>query len=99
MSEVRLPAPVKAHRVESVTDDRRPGVFKFFADDGVIAGMNFRCPCPCARLTPIYFTGHAVAGEPSWDWDLNLDAPTLKPSLHAVGHWHGFLRAGFFTQA
>lgn len=36
---------------------------------------------------------------PSWNWNGSLDAPTLSPSLHAVGHWHGFLKAGFFTQA
>jgi hypothetical protein len=100
MSEGRLPAPVKAHLVESVTEDRRPGTYKFFADDdGSVAGMNFRCPCPCARLTPIYFTGHAEANDPSWDWDGNREAPTLWPSLHAVGHWHGWLKQGVFVQA
>lgn len=101
MTEYRLPAPVEAHLVESVVDDRRPGAFKYFAaDDGLsVAGMNFRCPCPCARLTTIYFTGHAEANDPSWDWDGNRERPTLSPSLHAVGHWHGYLRGGFFVQA
>jgi hypothetical protein len=100
MSEYRLPAPIQAQRVDNVAADRRPGVFKFFtAADGRVAGMNFRCPCPCARLTPIYFTGHECAGEPHWNWDGNRDAPTLSPSLHAVGHWHGYLRGGFFVQA
>ena len=99
MSEVRLAAPVKANRVDSVADDKRPGVFKFFSDDGKIAGMNFRCPCPCARLTPIYFTGHHDDGDAHWDWDGNQDEPTLSPSLHAIGHWHGYLRKGVFVQA
>lgn len=33
-------------------------------------------------------------GERVWGWDGNLDAPTLTPSIHWPGVWHGFLRAG-----
>ena len=33
-------------------------------------------------------TGH------SWSWDGNEEAPTLSPSLHAVGVWHGWVREG-----
>lgn len=29
-----------------------------------------------------------------WEWDGNLDAPTLFPSLHWVGVWHGHMRQG-----
>lgn len=32
--------------------------------------------------------------HPSWDWDGNEDAPTLKPSVHYVWRWHGWFRAG-----
>ena len=27
----------------------------------------------------------------SWEWDGDIDAPTLSPSVHNVGHWHGWL--------
>lgn len=35
----------------------------------------------------------------SWEWDGNLDAPTLKPSINRRSYlnnpgWHGWLRAG-----
>jgi hypothetical protein len=30
----------------------------------------------------------------SWGFDGNLDRPTLTPSVHHVGHWHGYIRAG-----
>lgn len=30
-----------------------------------------------------------------WGWDGNEDAPTITPSIHWVGHWHGHLNAGF----
>ena len=29
-----------------------------------------------------------------WGWDGNEDKPTLTPSIHWVGTWHGFMRAG-----
>ena len=34
-----------------------------------------------------------------WSWDGNEDAPTLTPSLHAVGIWHGWVRAGQLIEA
>ena len=33
-------------------------------------------------------------GDRVWGWDGNVDKPTLTPSIHDVGHWHGYLRAG-----
>jgi len=29
-----------------------------------------------------------------WGWDGNLETPTLNPSIHAPGQWHGYLRSG-----
>jgi len=33
-------------------------------------------------------------GERVWGWDGNAESPTLTPSIHAPGEWHGYLRAG-----
>lgn len=33
-------------------------------------------------------------GERVWGWDGNEEAPTLTPSIHALGEWHGWLRSG-----
>jgi len=33
-------------------------------------------------------------GPRCWVWDGNEDKPTLSPSLHWVGHWHGYLKNG-----
>ena len=37
-------------------------------------------------------------GEPGgarvWGWDGNEEKPTLTPSIHAPGEWHGYLRNG-----
>lgn len=33
-------------------------------------------------------------GGHSWQWDGNEVKPTLTPSVHAVGSWHGYVTAG-----
>lgn len=97
MSEIRLPAPLKATLVESISDPASLlGSFKYFAEDGRVSGMNFRCPCGCGHLSVLNFH---PAIKPSWQWDGNRESPTLSPSVHRVGHWHGYLKAGFWTQA
>ena len=32
--------------------------------------------------------------HPSWEWDGNLEKPTLTPSVHLPGRWHGWFTAG-----
>jgi len=34
--------------------------------------------------------------DPYWYWNGDRDKPTLSPSLHWPGHWHGWLRNGRF---
>lgn len=34
-----------------------------------------------------------------WQWDGNREAPTLTPSLHWVGVWHGWMRNGQLVPA
>ena len=69
-----------------------PGAFEFFVDkDGKIAGMLYLCPCGCGARGALNFRPHP---SPSWEWDGNEQTPTLSPSVHHVGHWHGYLRAG-----
>ena len=48
---------------------------------------------------------NAMPGKPHWQWDGNLEAPTLSPSIlvEAVPNWnegwHGFLREGKLIDA
>lgn len=46
--------------------------------------------CGLIRLRP------TVSGDahPSWEWDGNHDKPTLTPSVHAPGRWHGWFTSG-----
>lgn len=34
-----------------------------------------------------------------WKYNGNLKKPTLRPSLHAVGIWHGYVRDGKLVEA
>lgn len=35
----------------------------------------------------------------SWGWDGNESKPTLSPSIHCIGHWHGWVRNGMLVEA
>lgn len=101
MAEVKLPAPVRATLVPDI-DERlaTPGAFNFyigFRDPPGAApkGMVYVCPCGCGQQGALEFK---PAPSPSWTWDGNREAPTLHPSIHHVGHWHGWLQKGFFRQ-
>lgn len=106
MAEVRLPAPVKATFVPDMeiplpTGGAAAGAFEFYLNygdppDAAPKGMIYVCPCGCGETGALAFR---PAPSPSWEWDGNREAPTLSPSVHHVGHWHGYLRGGFWVQA
>lgn len=91
-------AGVPAKRVNEIDAvDATPGAFEYFkSGDRFPAGMIYSCPCGCGRRGALDFRPHE---SPSWEWDGNLDKPTLSPSVHDVGHWHGYLRAGVWETA
>ncbi len=71
-------------------------------DHGVTyQALVFVCP-GCAEISGSGFHMLPVNSEtktPSWDWDGNLEAPTLSPSILTNLHngtCHSFLRAGVF---
>lgn len=42
---------------------------------------------------------HRNASDALWQWDGNEEKPTLTPSLHAVGIWHGYVKQGNLVEA
>jgi hypothetical protein len=42
---------------------------------------------------------HKNGCNAQWGWDGNEDAPTLTPSLHALGIWHGRISNGQLIEA
>lgn len=98
MSEVRLPASVKAQRFDDIDDvGNHAGAFEYYRfGEREHAGMIYCCPCGCGALGSLAFRPHP---SPSWQWDGNVETPTLAPSVHHVGHWHGWLLQGMWVQA
>ena len=89
-------------RVERPTDlwdceKLEQGDFYFHVeDDGqrfftVMLPANHVCRIP---IRPILPGRETVNGGHSWEWDGNEAAPTLMPSVHSIGTWHGWVRAG-----
>lgn len=106
MSEVRTP-PVRASYQGALVfgaDDPRmvgaswpAGAFAIEAPDapGDEQRMWWSCPCGCGHVTFLHVgNGFKPSDAPSWAWNGSTDAPTLTPSVHRVGHWHGWLRNG-----
>ena len=43
--------------------------------------------------------GYLNSNGAQWTWDDNIDQPTLTPSLHWIGVWHGYVRNGQLVEA
>lgn len=61
--------------------------------------LHIELPAGCFIAIKIAKSGQPCEAHPSWTgpvwkWDGNEDKPTLEPSIHTVGRWHGHLRAG-----
>jgi len=60
--------------------------------------------CPGARRCGV-FIGPAFVGRKNeddlniWQWDGNVDKPTIKPSINCVGGcgWHGWITDGIMS--
>jgi hypothetical protein len=92
-------------------DAANPGDFQFRSMDyeptdtpcggeDRLGRLAYRCPRtgnPCGDI--IVGKNHKPnMGCPTWEWDGNLDAPTLTPSINCKACWHGYLKAGVFEE-
>lgn len=96
-----------AVRVLNIPDDEEswlPGMFCYVVNGkGVVIGLSSCLPNAPNVLGNetgsswgvCMFTGHGEQGK-MWSWDGNHDRPTLHPSIHRKGHWHGYLVDGQF---
>jgi Family of unknown function (DUF6527) len=70
----------------------KPGDIEIGKEDVLLA-------CPgCGQVCILPFARHAGVGH-RWSFDGNHVNPTLSPSIHHLGCWHGWLRAGELTPA
>lgn len=77
---------------------RVPGSFYLDTTPGKIE-FWYCCPCGCGRVAPLRVGVNVKPdgsrdGRATWNWNGNTDKPTLTPSVHHVGHWHGWLTDG-----
>lgn len=88
MTEVQLKAPVKAQEVEDIDEVRQPGAIEVSG-----SGVWYECPCGCGTQ------GYLAYKPASPGWNFDRTTLTLTPSVHHVGHWHGYLKDGYWVQA
>ena len=84
-----------------VMPEQQPGDFCWDFDAEYLGGKRedeqhflYLCLPGETRWSPIQVRKGTPGGERVWGWDGNEDQPTVTPSIHWVGHWHGYLRAG-----
>lgn len=73
-----------------------PGDFEVITEPSGQRRFWFVCPGPCKSMTAIALRPVIDGSAQSWDFDGNVEAPTLTPSINHVGCWHGWLQAGEF---
>ena len=92
MSE-RKTEPVRATFIEDweeFQEGRMPGAVHLRGDP-----LWYTCPCGCTANGALRVgNGFKPSEQPSWAWNGSLEAPELSPSVHHVGHWHGWLQNG-----
>lgn len=74
----------------------QPGQFEIDATPAGQRRFWFVCPGPCKSLAPLALRPVVDGSAQSWDFDGNVAAPTLSPSINHVGCWHGWLQGGEF---
>jgi hypothetical protein len=80
----------------------QPGDFKWRTTDAGERILVIAIPTPSARtgwFACDWTIDHKNHCGAQWSWDGNETAPTLTPSLHWVGVWHGWCRAGQLVEA
>ena len=75
---------------------RWPGSFHIAEDGDDIFFWSF-CPCGCGAQSCIPIGRNIKPDEsPSWSWNGDEEKPSLEPSIHHVGHWHGWFTNGIW---
>lgn len=107
MVDRKLDKPFKAQKYDNLDElraDKTAGSFYINEYDGEFY-FHYICPCGCGQYGCLTMgKGVKPPDSPSWQWDGNMAAPDLQPSLwHKWGpnkdHWHGWLRNGIWKDA
>lgn len=60
--------------------------------------LIYLCPCGCGVVGRLLVGRGSKPSGPRSNWLLSgpANSPTLEPSVNQVGHWHGWLRNGYW---
>ena len=91
---------IKMRRVDKFGDIEQAGDFCWIKDDD---GQKLAVAIPAANGNYVHSTwpispATTAAGH-TWTRDANDLNPSLHPSLHAVGVWHGWVLNGALVEA
>src|ERR1700690_2167119 len=95
-------SPVIMKKVSSFGDIDNAGDFTWEIRDGA---RYIVVALPLGLLADNYLINNLPVAKGSgtrgreWGWDGNEDAPTLTPSIHCIGHWHGWVQTGKLVEA
>lgn len=100
--------PVKARWVDTEAEffkeemlTREPGLLMFEGSEPAADGSRrvlYSCPCGCGATGALRVgVNEKPASSPSWAWTGGKEKITLKPSVHHIGHWHGWLTDGVWV--
>lgn len=105
-------APIKMRRVADYSAIDLPGDFAWDVgnilwdvDTGETLHILIAIPSPAPDAPSNWVLNRLPvqcgANNPgkAWGWDGNEDKPTLTPSIHCFGHWHGWVRSGEMVEA
>ena len=97
--------PIPMRRVDGYDDVEQPGDFWWTRAEGGPVIWIALPPSGWAaerghrfNITP-WTINHKNSCDAQWSWDGDEDSPTLTPSLHCVGYWHGWVRGGMRVEA
>lgn len=92
--------PIKMRRRYSSENLEKVGDFKWHLGGGKRT-LEVIIPDHCGQKQcwSRWTINHTNASGDSWTWNDDENKPTLQPSLHAVGTWHGFVRDGKLVEA
>jgi hypothetical protein len=96
MKAVHTPALASDDSVWDGKTEARQGQFDVITEPSGQRRFWFVCPGPCKSLSAIALRPVVDGSSQSWEFDGNLAAPTLSPSINHGGCWHGWLQAGEF---
>lgn len=79
----------------------QPGDFYWRIDDRQRRLLVLAVPAPNPKgwLLCEWTIDHPNAGGYRWKWDLDVMKPTLEPSIHWIGIYHGWVQAGKLREA